>query len=1781
MLGRQRPIPRPPPEVSRSIPGHRTQRSTAGRPAPSNTTAPSFQFSATEAGSTFQCSLDTPSGQGTYAACTSPQAYTTTANGAYTFSVRATDAVGNVDPTPASRDVHGRHGRAGHDDHGRSDGHDRTTPRRRSSSRAPSRTRRSSAASTVPAPRPARTSRARRRARSARSPTARTRSTSARRDAAGNMDASRRDAQLHGRDRRARHDDHGRPVRADQRRVAVVRVHLDRGRARRSSAGWTAGGRRHVRRAARRRRRYATPAERRATRSPCARPTPPATPTRRPRRAPSRSTRPRRTRRSTRPDRHDQRRPRRRSRSPRARRARRSSAASTRGATAGTCAACTSPRILGSLADGAYTFKVRATDAAGNVDATPATRTFTVDTAAPDTTIDSGPTGTTTNATPHVRVHRPRRPARRSSAGSTARARPPARTRAAPRRAPRPARRRRVHVLGPRDRRRRQRRRDAGHARRSRSTPRRRTRRSPAARPARPTSTPRRSRSPSSEAGSTFECRLDGRRAFAAVHLAADLHRAGATARTRSRSARRDAAGNIDADARTRTFTVDTAAPDTTITSGPTGTDERRPRRRSRSRRPRRARRSSAASDARPALRGLHLAAGLRRRLADGAHTFDGPRHRRRRQRRRRRPRRGRSRSTRPRRTRRSTRARPARSTTTTPTFTFSGTEAGVDVRVQARRPGATYRHLHLAADLHDAWPRARTRSRSAHATPPATSTRRPRRARSRSTRSRRTRRSLAGRPARSNTASPRSRSPPARRARRSSASSTGRARDGHVRELHVAAHARPARRRHVHVLGPRHRRRRQRRRHARHARRSRSTRPRRTRRSRAARPARRTRVAVVRVHVDRSRARRSSAALGRRRAFAACTSPQAYRPLTRRAPTRSRSARPTAPATSTPTPATRTFTVDTAAPDTTIDTGPTGTINDDVADVHVLVERDRLDVRVPARRPRRRDRHYATCTSPRASRSLADGTYTFPVRATDAAGNVDATPATRTFTVDTDRAGHDDHAARRAPSASRRATFTFSSTEAGLDVRVPLDGRRGTFAACTSPRPTPASPTGAHTFAVRATDAAGNVDATPATRTFTVDTRRAGHDDHVRPDRADQQRDRRRSRSPPPKAGSTFECKLDSPTAPARSPPARRRRPTRRSPTARTRSPSARPTRPATSTRRRRRARSRSTRRAPDTTITRGPTGTTSVATPTFTFPARRPARRSSASSTAGAGTFAACTSPQAYIGLADGAHTFAVRAIDAAGNVDATPATRTCTVDTAAPDTTITGGPDGPTSNARRPSPSTASRPARRSSAARRPGRGHRHLRGVHLAARRRPARRRRVHVLGPRDRRAPATSTRRPPRGRSRSTPRRRTRRSPAARRARSRRTPPTFAFTSRGRARRSSASSTPPAYADLRDCTSPQAYTRLADGAHTFSVRAEGRAPATSTRRPRPGRSRSTPPRPTRRSRAARPARRTTNRRRSRSPRASRARRSSAARSDRRRHVRGLHVAAGVHGLADGAHTFSVRAKDAAGNVDATPATRTFTVDTRRAGHDHHRRPDRADHRHHAVVHVHERSGRDVRVQARHARPARARTPPARRRSSTPRPTWALHVLRARQGCGGQRRRHAGDPHVPDRGDRDANTDADRHADADGGRGRDHGVRHRAVGPRARAGRHAAFLPFIPGVATEYQAALSARITTSAATAELTVVDQGAQPGRLVNGTHAMVNALEARRHERDPAHSGVRAHQRHPAAAAPVPDLRRRRPRRRSGSGRRIGATEPLWAGAYEKTLTFTLSTTQP
>ena len=70
-----------------------------GHPAnPSSSANATFTFTSTENLSAFECALDGAS----FTACTTPAAYSLLALGSHTFRVRATDFMGNVDPTPAS-----------------------------------------------------------------------------------------------------------------------------------------------------------------------------------------------------------------------------------------------------------------------------------------------------------------------------------------------------------------------------------------------------------------------------------------------------------------------------------------------------------------------------------------------------------------------------------------------------------------------------------------------------------------------------------------------------------------------------------------------------------------------------------------------------------------------------------------------------------------------------------------------------------------------------------------------------------------------------------------------------------------------------------------------------------------------------------------------------------------------------------------------------------------------------------------------------------------------------------------------------------------------------------------------------------------------------------------------------------------------------------------------------------------------------------------------------------------------------------------------------------------------------------------------------------------------------------------------------------------------------------------------------------------------------------------------------------------------------------------------
>jgi hypothetical protein len=114
------------------------------------------------------------------------------------------------------------------------------------------------------------------------------------------------------------------------------------------------------------------------------------------------------------------------------------------------------------------------------------------------------------------------------------------------------------------------------------------------------------------------------------------------------------------------------------------------------------------------------------------------------------------------------------------------------------------------------------------------------------------------------------------------------------------------------------------------------------------------------------------------------------------------------------------------------------------------------------------------------------DGAYTFQARATDGA-ELDQSPLSRTWTIDTAPPNTtlvSPDLPEGVVTTLLNAAFTFASTEPGT-LQCSLDG--AAFSTCTSPRTLPNLAFGSHTFSVRGVDRAGNIDATPAVRHWTV----------------------------------------------------------------------------------------------------------------------------------------------------------------------------------------------------------------------------------------------------------------------------------------------------------------------------------------------------------------------------------------------------------------------------------------------------------------------------------------------------------------------------------------------------------------------------------------------------------------------------------------------------------------------------------------------------------------------
>lgn len=213
-------------------------------------------------------------------------------------------------------------------------------------------------------------------------------------------------------------------------------------------------------------------------------------------------------------------------------------------------------------------------------------------------------------------------------------------------------------------------------------------------------------------------------------------------------------------------------------------------------------------------------------------------------------------------------------------------------------------------------------------------------------------------------------------------------------------------------------------------------------------------------------------------------------------------------------TPATWAWVVDTTPPDTAIDGGPTGVV---IGGVSIAFSSPEAGATFECSLD---GAAWAACTSPQAFATPALGNHTFQVRAKDALGNADASPAQRSWgtAADTTITSQPPN-----PVASSAATFTFTASDASAAFECNLDGAG--YAACTSPKSYTTLADASHTFQVRATGG-GVADPSPASFTWTVDT--TGPVVNLTSTPLGTQSENPSFSFSSPEGGVTFQCRID-----------------------------------------------------------------------------------------------------------------------------------------------------------------------------------------------------------------------------------------------------------------------------------------------------------------------------------------------------------------------------------------------------------------------------------------------------------------------------------------------------------------------------------------------------------------------------------------------------------------------------------------------------------------------------
>ena len=356
---------------------------------------------------------------------------------------------------------------------------------------------------------------------------------------------------------------------------------------------------------------------------------------------------------------------------------------------------------------------------------------------------------------------------------------------------------------------------------------------------------------------------------------------------------------------------------------------------------------------------------------------------------------------------------------------------------------------------------------------------------------------------------------------------------------------------------------------------------------------------------------------------------------------------------------------IDLTPPITTILTGPPDPVNSQAASFTFVCSEDpdcTFECQMDAE-------GWVPCSSPANYSGLSEATHTFYVRATDEATNPEESPKSHTWRIDITPPETTINTYPVDPTNSTDPVFTFSANETDCSFECRLDS--GTWESCLSPFGYTELSDGSHTFDVRATDLATNTDPSPASYTWTVDT--------VAPETTISSSPPNWSNNTAPsfsftcnEPSCTFECQMDSGGFSACTSPKGYTGLAETSHTFQVRA-----TDPAINTD----ASPASYTwtidiTPPETYLDTYPNSFTPSNSASFTFHSNEPG---TFECRLDSGSWTTCVSGVTYSSLTEGLHTFLVRAIDLATNVDTTPSSCSWTVDWTPPNTMITNQPGG----------------------------------------------------------------------------------------------------------------------------------------------------------------------------------------------------------------------------------------------------------------------------------------------------------------------------------------------------------------------------------------------------------------------------------------------------------------------------------------------------------------------